>query len=275
MKKWLLIRVLFLVSVFIICYSVCYPFDAGAPSGFCNAPANNGFTCKACHSGPSPIVLPGLLSSNIPPSGYVPGNTYIITASIARPGHIKFGFEVSPQDSLGALFGTIVITDTTTQLVGSGNEYITHTTAGTSGINNKSWSFNWIAPSVGTGSVQFYGAFLATNANGTSAGDTVLLSTLLMNENINSVSDNHHEFFIITVYPNPATSSITIEGATQSEKVRYSICNPIGAEIKSGEIISNGNSYSGKISLSDISSGIYYLKVTDGINSRTKKLNKQ
>ncbi|MBI3502177.1 MAG: protease inhibitor I42 family protein [Bacteroidetes bacterium] len=78
-----------------------------------------------------------------------------------------------------------------------------------------------------------------------------------------------------TIYPNPATSSITIEGNVQSEKIRYSICNLIGAEIKAGEISSSGNLFKGNIPVSELANGMYFLKVTDGDSVWTKKLNKQ
>jgi len=78
-----------------------------------------------------------------------------------------------------------------------------------------------------------------------------------------------------TIYPNPATSSVTIEGTSKSEKIHYSICNMLGAEIRSGDIPANGNTYSGKINVSDISNGMYFIKVVDGDSFITKKLNKQ
>ena len=275
MKNKLLIRVFFCLSAFVICCSISFPFDAGAPNGFCNAPANNGFTCKSCHSGPVPIFLPGMISSNIPASGYVPGNTYTVTASIVRPGHIKFGFEVSPQDSSGVMLGTMAILDTTAQLVGSSNDYITHTSAGTGGAGNKSWSFSWTAPASGTGSVPFYGACLAANANGQSSGDTVFLSTLLVNESGNGISYYGSGFFKPAIYPNPAAAFVTIEGAGKSDSVHYSICNMSGVEVKSGNIFSQGSTYNSKISVSDISKGLYFVRVTDGKTSFTQKLNKK
>jgi hypothetical protein len=76
------------------------------------------------------------------------------------------------------------------------------------------------------------------------------------------------------IYPNPASSIVTISGTSKSDKVQYAICNMLGAEIKAGEIPSNGN-YNAKISVSDISSGMYFIKVIDGDTSFTKKLNKQ
>jgi hypothetical protein len=97
------------------------------------------------------------------------------------------------------------------------------------------------------------------------------------NLNITSVTgiapmDAHSGF---SIYPNPASTLVTIEGAAKSEKIHYAICNMLGAEIRSGDIAASGNTFSGKIQVSDISNGMYFLKVTDGDSSYTKKLNKQ
>ncbi len=78
-----------------------------------------------------------------------------------------------------------------------------------------------------------------------------------------------------SIYPNTASSSVTIEGVSNSEKVRYSVCNMLGAEVKSGEIASSGNSFKGNLTVSELSKGMYFLKVTDGDSVWTKKLNKQ
>lgn len=156
---------------------------SGAPASRTGSPGDNNLTCTTCHSGPSATIISGMITSNIPASGYTPGNVYTITATIQRPGHSKFGFEVSPQSITGALLGTLMVTNTTeTKLVGS-SKYITHTSGGTGGAGgNRTWTFNWMAPSSGTGDVTFYGAFLATNSMNNSSGDSVFRSTLLVNE---------------------------------------------------------------------------------------------
>lgn len=79
----------------------------------------------------------------------------------------------------------------------------------------------------------------------------------------------------LRIYPNPAGVSFKIEGASKSEKIHYSLCNLLGAEIKSGDISGNGKSYCGEIQVDGISTGMYFVKVGDGNFSFTKKLNKQ
>ena len=75
-----------------------------------------------------------------------------------------------------------------------------------------------------------------------------------------------------SIYPNPATSSFTIEGASKSEKVHYSVYNMVGAEIKSGEINVTGNSFQGKVQATNMSSGVYFLRVNDDNYSWVQKV---
>ncbi len=79
-----------------------------------------------------------------------------------------------------------------------------------------------------------------------------------------------NERFVI--YPNPATSSFTIEGTSIAEKVHYSVYNIVGEEIKSAYINGNGSNFQSKVQTVDMPSGIYFLKVTDGNNSLIQKL---
>ena len=75
-----------------------------------------------------------------------------------------------------------------------------------------------------------------------------------------------------TIYPNPVTTSFTIEGASESEKVHYSIYNMVGAEMKTGDIIGNGIGFQGQVQVTNMSSGIYFLKMQDGNSSWVQKL---
>lgn len=158
--------------------------QSGPPSGVAGDPAGNGKTCakSGCHTGTSPKNLDGLIQSDIPSGGYVPGNTYTITASISRSGHSRFGFQISPQNSNKEKLGTLKSTGPETQLIGGDNGYITHTSSGTDNQGGKSWTFDWKAPSAGTGKVTFYGAFNVTNSDDWDSGDSVFVSTLTVSE---------------------------------------------------------------------------------------------
>lgn len=169
-------------------------FSAGAPAGYCNAPSNGGSTCFTCHNtGPTPATIPGLITSNIPVGGYVPGATYTVTATVAGVGHNRFGFEISPQDNNGNLLGSMNDLGTETMFQQSG-VYITHSTNSTLNMDSKSWQFEWTAPVAGTGNVTFYGAFNISNNDGSYTGDTIVLSTMTSIENTGlSVAGNNNE----------------------------------------------------------------------------------
>ena len=154
----------------------------GAPNGHTGSPENQGRTCQTagCHTSGASVQNGGQITSNIPATGYIPGNTYTLTASITGNSN-EFGFQVSPQDNVGAQQrGTLVSTSPQTRLTG-GTRYITHSLTGTSGTGSKSWSFDWVAPT-GNGDVVFYGAFLISNNNGATSGDTTKTTTLVVSK---------------------------------------------------------------------------------------------
>src|ERR1051325_780196 len=190
------------------------PMDSsGGPAGYAGDPAGGGKTCGSgggCHTGHPVGTLTGVITSNIPAAGYSPNTTYTITANFVRPGHTKFGFQITPQNSSGTKLGTLAITSSQTKLVGT-SKYVTHTSTGTSGSGSKTWSFNWLSPATGQGPVTFYGVFNATNNNGNDTGDSIFKCTLNVTENTTAVQNLGLTDFHFTSYPNPTTDNLTIE----------------------------------------------------------------
>ncbi len=183
MKKNLLalISSLLLILISALITQNAYTHTAGAPAQKTGSPGD-GSSCTSCHGGAA-STQSGWITSNIPASGYVHGQTYTITATATQTGLVKFGFEVSPQNASGAQLGTLVATDLTNTQLLSGTKYITHKSAGTIGTTGfHTWTFDWIAPAQGTGDVTFYGAFLCTNNNNGSSGDATVLSSLTVSE---------------------------------------------------------------------------------------------
>jgi len=154
----------------------------GAPSGYAFDKSSNYKTCaySGCHSGTAVIADTSIakITSNIPSTGYVPGITYTFTATVNKPGYVRYGFEASPQDSLGNYKGTMVVTNTSKTKI-TGTKYITHTESGNS---QSSWSWNWVAPALGSGQVKMSGALMAANNNGGTSGDSVYKVNVTINE---------------------------------------------------------------------------------------------
>lgn len=180
MKKILLAltMILFLVG---LTHSIISSPD-GAPSGYAFDKASSYKTCaySGCHSGTAVIADTSIakITSNIPSTGYVPGVTYTFTATVNKPTYNRFGFQASPQDSLGNYKGTMIVTNSTKTKI-TGTKYITHTTSGNS---SSSWSWNWIAPALGSGQVKVSGALMAANNNATYTGDSVYKVSVIINE---------------------------------------------------------------------------------------------
>lgn len=144
-------------------------YPSGAPAGYTGSPGD-GQNCTSCHNG-SASTQAGIITSNIPGTGYVPGSSYTITVTLSGSG--QKGFEVSPQNASGTLLGTLTA-GAGNKLVGSG-KYCTHSSA--VGGSSATWNFTWTAPAQGTGTVTFYGAFTITKP-------VTKLSTLVVNEGV-------------------------------------------------------------------------------------------
>lgn len=144
-----------------ITHLTSWSYTAGSPDACTGSPADKASCAQpSCHEG-SAVFKTGLITSNIPETGYVPGTTYKITGTAFGSATAKrFGFQISPQSATGQLLGKMVVTNKQeTKLTGKG-KYITQKDLGVEGRAYKSWSFNWIAPAAGTGKVTFYGCFL-------------------------------------------------------------------------------------------------------------------
>ncbi len=199
--------------IFLVALSACFILQSmvmkkdGAAPGYTGSPGDTFKNCTACHGGTA-VKVNNWITSDIPAEGYVPGQTYTITATNKESGATRFGFEISPQDTLGNLLGTMVITDAVrTKFVG-GTKYITYTENGVEGQDSLSWTFKWVAPQ--TDEVVFYGGF-NSNFDGHKGGDQTFLSQLKVKRNtstlVNKVSTEQSLF----VYPNPASDYILVE----------------------------------------------------------------
>lgn len=206
-------------------FAFLYP--GGAPAAYTGSPGD-GADCTGCHGGAATTTA-GLITSNIPASGYIAGNTYLITAKNTLTGSGGYGFEVSPQNAAGTQLGTLVA-GTGSKLV-SGSKYVTQSNS--SGSTN-SWTFSWIAPTAGTGQVTFYGA-MARNFPGPTT-----LSTLVVPEAITTaLTENQALAKVITGGSN---GLITVVLNGNANKAKISVFDLSGRQLHS-TAVSGGGSY--------------------------------
>ncbi len=187
---------MFILPLLLILYGFGGDFrwDGGSPGGYTGSPGD-GKDCTNCHGGTATQVL-GWISSDIPASGYDPGETYTINISVSGNG--DKGFEVSPQTPEGDLLGTLI--DGAGVHLVSGNKAVTHDD--NSNANPAVWQFDWIAPASGTGEVTFYGAFTVNKP-------VTKLCSYVVQENT-GVSIAENTSFDIQVYPNPVSDELNL-----------------------------------------------------------------
>jgi hypothetical protein len=156
--------------------------STGSPGGKSGSPGDGNATCTQCHTGAATAV-PGWITTDIPAEGYTSGETYTITVSGTHPGVVKFGFELTVENSEGDKAGTLQISEPARTKLVNASKAVTHTAAGNvpSG-NNNTWTVNWVAPSGVEGPVGIYAAFNAANGNGNTSGDVIYTSQLFVSE---------------------------------------------------------------------------------------------
>ncbi len=238
---------------------VLYP--DGSPGGKTGSPGDGGATCTECHTGTAQQAS-NWITSDIPVSGYVPGQTYTITASATHAGAGKFGFEVTAEDLANTKKGTFVITDAAQTRQANANSSVTHTLTGTTPSgDSKSWSFNWTAPASGTGSVKFYGAFNAANGDNTNGGDQIYLSSLSVNEGTTGITENLAGKVDISVFPNPFTDYMEISlGRLDIPLASIRISSQDGREVYSKTITDNDQDKI-RLDAGSFAKGIYIVTV--------------
>ena len=233
-------------------------YPSGAPAGYTGSPGD-GQNCTACHGGSSSTQA-GIISSNIPVSGYSPGLSYTITVSLTGSGNK--GFEVSPQDAGGALLGTLTA-GPGSKLVGSG-KYCTHTTD--VGGSSATWNFTWTAPAAGTGSVSFFGAFTISKS-------VTKLSTLVVNESNVGIPCRTTDISSFSLSPNPSTGIISIYWINKNENsLMLRVIDLNGKILRTESITEKGSPLIHRMDLSSLQKGVYFVKVETKEGVRTEKL---
>jgi len=213
--KYLIMPVV-LLAVLLFSYSFYYP--AGSPGGYSGAPPTSK-NCVLCHGGTA-TNQDGIITSDVPLEGYTANTTYNITVTLTGSG--KKGYEVSVVNSGGNGTGTL-IAGSNSKLFSS-NTAITQTKSSTG--NPAKWTFQWIAPSKGSGPIRFYGAF-------TVGMSKTLLSNITVAEKT-GVSIENDENIQLNIYPNPVSKAANIKVSfylTDSKRIKASIYSLEGKEV--------------------------------------------
>lgn len=243
--------------------------SGGSPGGKTGSPAD-GATCTQCHTGTANPVE-GWIASDIPATGYMPGETYTITATGSHEGVVKFGFEVTAEDNADAKTGTFEITNADESKLTNSNTAVTHQSEGTTPSGNmKSWTFDWTAPDESTGDVTFYGAFNATNGNGGTSGDVVYTSNYTVMEHAVGVNEIGHQELEVSLYPNPFTDYIRVSMKDNEKQVSsIQLFNQAGSMVNQINASSNSNEW--RMETNDLNAGLYFVVLETIDNTKVSK----
>ncbi|MFC2101650.1 choice-of-anchor V domain-containing protein [Bacteroidota bacterium] len=231
-------------------------YPVGAPPGYTNSPFD-GKNCSHCMGGTA-VPLGGMITTDIPATGYVKGTTYNIL--VTATGNGNKGFELSPQNSSGNLLGTL-IDGLESKLVGDG-KYITHKLA--SEDNSMAWLFQWQAPPVGVGPITFYASVVIGKENTKTTTYIAPQSTLGVEDQITTS---------VKAYPNPIVDKLTISlPTTTAESVTIDLLSLNG---NNSTNLFQGISPSGEQAMTfpiHQPAGVYLLRIQRGDELHVKKV---
>lgn len=172
-----------------------------------NNAAANGTGCGSCH-GNSSNPNTTITFSGVPNNTYTPGTSYPVTMTINNPSMPKCGF------SLYVTSGTLSGNPTGTSLTPVSFNQIRHNTPLSLTSGSYICNFNWLAPAAG-GTVTVKVVANAVNGNGTDdAGDQWNSAQFTLSQAPNTTNNLQAE--AVTVYPNPASSTLMVDTKNQA-----------------------------------------------------------
>lgn len=230
--------------------------------------------CSSCHPAGTPEFQSSWITTNIPGSGYVAGNTYniYVTASHSNAIGNLVGFALSCEDdATNNNKGTFDVTSAEIQMPAAG--CVTMTSSGNTpdGTGTKTWTIPWTAPSSSTGSVTFFMCSV-TGENGGGSNGFSWYSSHNIAEDLSTsigssiISENGNES--VKVFPNPNNGLFNIN--LNEVPSSYEIIDMRGKVIvSSAGILINESNIS--VDINDIDSGVYFLKVNFNNDCKTVK----
>lgn len=240
--------------------------------------------CSSCHLGNTVNGSSGSIAITSVPAftnnEYIPNTTYTINVTVSRSGNSLFGFGFEAFNPTSINSGTMsVINPSETQFKTSGSKKnMVHTLNGGTGTNTKTFSFAWTSPNNGD-FVTLKAAGLAANANGQTSGDFVFTTVLDIIPTAPTSIQEQNEIISFSVFPNPAKENINVQYFSLNEQpISFSLSDLNGKLIYQTDefsVKSGNNTFHLSLPSDAISSGIYFLKSTQGNITKVTRVNIQ
>lgn len=255
---------LLLPAAGLLFWSPAHTNSSGGPAGRTGSPGDNGVTCAAgCHTASNPTDQTLEIDiSDIPSAGYIPGQSYDITVTGNRGtfNGPRIGFSLTAERTSDDQKVGGFIAGTGTQVNGSGQSHITHTSGSlTVSGNENSWTFQWTAPQTGTGDVSFYAVGVFANGNSANSGDKVLnVGPITVSED-NTVSLDE-ESLQPKFYPQPATEYVRLAFDQETDWMQVRMYNSAGQLVQQLWYSDQQGAHDVRIELSDVAKGTYWVE---------------
>ena len=250
MKKNSFILVLLSIPVVALLFM---GYSSGQTQPYSGSPGDGNLTCAVCHNGGSFGASVGI-TTDIPDTGFVPGETYNITVT-AYSTSTKHGFQITSENTDDFKSGTF--TAGSDNQTADNNHLVTHTYSGTALTE---WHMTWTAPEgndAADSSITFYAVVNATNNDNNTTGDEVVTNNITV-ERDTQAGVAEQDVQSLKISPNPVRDIIHFN-TELTDNATYRILDTQGKVILQGKI--NGQDLSLS---SSISQGVYYLHITDG-----------
>lgn len=261
-------KVFVVIVIFSTCIASLFSFSYDPPKALTGSPGD-GDDCRLCHNQEERFepkkMISGVISTNIPASGYIPNEEYEITISgIGNPMYSRYGFSITSENQENEKAGEFIDGINSTTGFSGGKNHIGHGPA--SENNDPSWTFNWTAPEVGNGDITFY-AVLVMKENPVIIASHVKFSELTILENIGvSVTKLNPE--TIDVFVNNSTLNLIAQKEIGIKKIHF--VNQTGQLVFTKEI----NDALKKVSfdISQLPKGLYFANIESDEGFFTKKI---
>jgi hypothetical protein len=216
MNKNIIVTCLFLTGIFSISLDI---LDDNGRAGKTGSPGETTCNTTNCHTGNTVNATGGSVTIDCPTMTnwkYVPGQSYQVNVTVEKTGVSLFGLGFEALTSAGANAGSFTITNATqtttksTTIIGNSRTSVVHKLNGGASSNTHTFSFTWNAPASDIGTITFYVAGNAANANNAVTGDFIYTASQVVTSPTTGVFDVRSDINTCLVYPNPAIESINV-----------------------------------------------------------------
>lgn len=246
-------------------------FGPGSQALNCTGSPGSTSTCSSCHGGGSGTTIANAeirkLSTGISGpivSQYQHDTTYIVKVVGNNINLSHFGFQLTALNTSNTNAGTFQNVTGSMHIVAVGSKNIVEHTAPLAKTNSQyEATFQWKAPSTGTGNITFYGVINGVDNGGNATADkpsnpfTVILAQAPTSVNELQLTAE------LTAYPNPFGSVLNIKMDNAANGVYTMAAFDInGKKVLSNAVTVSGKTYETSINTGNWAAGLYHIQLS-------------